>query len=241
VAAVRDEAIWRYELSRDPGSDYCHDLQVVETRDGVAVGLVAHLKMLLSGALVASLVELRDGVTWHETTGSVLRGLRTAGSAIAEREGELFRSLAFDLTSDHPLFRLAASQLPGIDRPFAWDVRLPDVEGFVRHVAPVLEQRLAGSVLSGYTGDLRMSFYRSGLHLRFVQGRLDTVEPWLPDPVWRADLAFPGQAFLYLLFGSRSLGQLEVAFPDCRARSDLARVLVETLFPVAPSVIWPIA
>jgi hypothetical protein len=85
-----------------------------------------------------------------------------------------------------------------------------------------------------------MTFYRSGLRLGLVEGRLAVIEPWLPAPVWQAKAAFPGQAFFYLLFGSRSLDQLETAFPDCRIRSDLTRVLIETLFPVLPSVVWPV-
>jgi hypothetical protein len=85
-----------------------------------------------------------------------------------------------------------------------------------------------------------MTFYRSGLRLGFVEGRLEAIEPWLPEPVWRAEAAFPGQSFLYLLFGSRSLPQLEMDFPDCRVRSDLARVLIETLFPDTPSAVWPV-
>ncbi|MEA2525085.1 MAG: hypothetical protein QOF73_2312 [Thermomicrobiales bacterium] len=241
VAALRDEMLWRYELTgRDPGSDYCHDLYVIETADGAPVGLIAYLKRLAEGSLFATLVELREGVPWKESAGPVLRFLRGAAEAIAARDGERLRSFGFVLTPDHPLRRLAASQLPQAGRPFAWDVRVGDLTRFLRHLAPVLEGRLAASDLAGYTGDLRMTFYRSGLCLEFAEGRLASITPWLPEPVWQAEVAFPGQAFLHLVFGSRSLEQLEVAFPDCRIRNDLSRVLFETLFPVVPSVIWPI-
>jgi hypothetical protein len=62
----------------------------------------------------------------------------------------------------------------------------------------------------------------------------------LPATVWRAEAAFPDRSFLYLLFGSRSTRDLERAFPDCRVRSDRARALLDTLFPVAPSIVWPV-
>jgi GNAT superfamily N-acetyltransferase len=241
VAAVRDETIWRYELTgRDPGSDYCHDLVVIETPDNARGGLVAHLNRLGHGSLIATLAELRDGAAWSNAAGAVLRYLRSTGEAFAERDGERLHTVGLDMIPDHPMLRLAASQLPRIGREFAWDVRVPDVGRFVRQVAPVLEGRLARSAMAGYSGDLRLTFYRSGLRLGFVEGRLGVVEPWLPEPVWQGEAALPGQAFLYLLFGSRSLEQIEVAFPDCRIRSDLARVLIETLFPRAPSVVWPI-
>lgn len=241
VAAMRDEALWQYELTgRDRGSDYVHDVFVVESHDGIPAGVVAHLNKLHRGGLYANLVELRDEGPWHEAVGPILRFLLAEGERIGSETGERFRALGFDLVPGHPMLRLGASQLPGVDRPFAWDVRVADLGRFLRRVAPALEERLARSILAGYTGELRTSSYRSGLRLGFVRGRLASVEPWLPEVVWQAEAAFPGNAFLYLLFGSRSLDELEAAFPDCRVRSDLTRVLLETLFPAAPSVIWPI-
>jgi GNAT superfamily N-acetyltransferase len=241
VAAVRDEAMWRYELTaRDPGSDYIHDVVVMETSDGMRAGLVAHLNKLHEGGLFSTLIEVRDGVPWSEATGAVLRYVRAAGERIAERDGERLRSVGFDLVPEHPLLRLAASRLPQIGREFAWDVRVADLCRVLPVIAPLLEGRLAASALSGFTGDLAVTFYRSGVRLTFEQGRLAVVEPWLPEVVWKAEAAFPGQTFLYLLFGARSLEQVEGMFPDCRIKSDVARVLVETLFPVAPSVIWPV-
>jgi GNAT superfamily N-acetyltransferase len=241
VAAVRDETLWRYELAgRDPGSDYVHDLIAIERRDGTPVGLLAHLNKLQAGALFSPLVELRDGVRWPEAVGPVLRFMRAIGKRFAARDGERFRMVGFDLVSGHPLLRLAASQLPRVGRAFAWDVRVADLCGFLRKIGPVLEKRLAVSDLAGFTGELTMTFYRAGLHLAFAEGRLETVAPWLPDVVWQGEAAFPGQAFLYLVFGSRSVEELERAFPDCRVRPDVTRVLIETLFPVAPSAIWPV-
>jgi hypothetical protein len=242
VAAVRDETIWRYELSgRHPGSDYVHDLVVIEMPDSRPVGVVAHLNNLRGGALFSTVVELRAGASWSGAVGPILRYARSTGEAYGARDGEQFRSFGFDLPSEHPLLRLAASQLPHVGKAFAWDVRVPDLSAFLGRVVPVLEGRLAASALAGYTGDLRLTFYRSGLRLGFVEGRLDHVVPWLPDVVWRAEAAFPGLTFLYLVFGSRSLRQIEEMFPDCRIQADLVRELIETLFPVMPSTIWPIA
>jgi hypothetical protein len=47
--------------------------------------------------------------------------------------------------------------------------------------------------------------------------------------------------FLQLLFGYRSLDELAYAFPDCVARNDGARLLLDTLFPKQASNIWPVA
>jgi hypothetical protein len=241
IATVRDEALWRYELTaRDPGSDYVHDVFVIESIAGVRSGFVSHLNKLQGGDLYGNLMAVDEGVSWTDVTSPVLRFLRSRGEALAARDGQQLRSLGFDLTPAHPFLRLAASQLPRERRAFSWDVRVPDVPKFLRQIRPVLEERLAESDFAGYTGQLPITFYRSGLRIEFIKGRLEAIEPWLPDPVWQTEAAFPGHSFLYLLFGSRSLQQLESAFPDCRIRSDLTRVLIETLFPVSPSVIWPI-
>jgi hypothetical protein len=51
---------------------------------------------------------------------------------------------------------------------------------------------------------------------------------------------FPDLTFLQLLFGHRSLDELEAAFPDCVTRGQEPRALLQTLFPKAPSKVWPI-
>jgi hypothetical protein len=51
----------------------------------------------------------------------------------------------------------------------------------VRRIASVLEQRLERSVARGYSGELLLSFYRSGVRLYFDQGRLTRVEPFTPS------------------------------------------------------------
>ena len=52
---------------------------------------------------------------------------------------------------------------------------------------------------------------------------------WIPDLV-----------FLKMLFGYRSLEDLEYAFPDCIVSSQEARVLLDILFPRQISQVWAI-
>jgi hypothetical protein len=78
----------------------------------------------------------------------------------------------------------------------------------MQHIAVVLEQRLAQSILIGHTGEEKLSFYRDGLRLIFEQGRLKAIEPWQPEQ-WAEDAAFPDLTFLQLLMGYRSLEELQ--------------------------------
>ena len=54
------------------------------------------------------------------------------------------------------------------------------------------------------------------------------------------DTLIPGLAFLKMLFGYRSLEDLEYAFPDCIVSSEEARGLLDVLFPKQISHLWGI-
>jgi hypothetical protein len=125
--------------------------------------------------------------------------------------------------------------------PYAWYLRVPDLQGFILTIAPLLEARLADSALTGYSGELKLSFYRTGLRLGFVDGRCSLIEPWKPSPQGHSgDALFPGLTFLQLLFGYRSLNELKYAFPDCSTHGDQAPALLEILFPRQASNLWAI-
>jgi hypothetical protein len=47
--------------------------------------------------------------------------------------------------------------------------------------------------------------------------------------------------FLQLLFGYRSLEELEYAFADCYSETPEAAVLLNVLFPKQASNVWPLA
>jgi predicted N-acetyltransferase YhbS len=240
LAAIRDEALWRYELSRERGSDYIHDIVVIESESGNPVGVLAHLNQIQRGTLSTTLVEIREDIGWENAAEPILRFLRARAEAIGRPSGESYPSLGFELVSDHPLLRLADSRLPTTGRPFAWYVRVPNVVAFLQAIAPVFERRLASSFLAGYSGVFEMSLFQTGYKIKFDRGRIATIEPWLPASIFRTDAAIPQNAFLYLLFGARTLTEVESAYPDCRIKTDLGRVMVETLFPRRHSVIWPI-
>ena len=56
-----------------------------------------------------------------------------------------------------------------------------------------------------------------------------------------ADASFPDLTFLQLLFGHRSLAELEEWFDDCLVGSDETRLALEGLFPREHSAVWPLA
>lgn len=243
VACVRDDAVWRYELKgRDPASGFKLELRVIETASGEPVGYLIHRPSLSRGELVVTGYELRPGTSWVAVTPSVVRYLRATAEGQAERDGKgEFGTYGFWLGVDHPVYHACPRYMPRATRPYAWYVRVPDLPDFLRTIALALERRLESSLLAGHSGSLELSFYRSGLRLAFDGGRIAAVEPWSPTPEKRGDARFPDLTFLQLLFGYRTLGELEYAFADCRANDDGARALLDALFPKRPSVVWALA
>ncbi|NTV37874.1 MAG: GNAT family N-acetyltransferase, partial [Anaerolineales bacterium] len=126
-------------------------------------------------------------------------------------------------------------KLPRLRDPYAWFIRVPDLPKFMRQIAPALERRIAESAIVGYSGEVKVSFYRSGLRLGLEKGKLTSAEAWMPQPDERGDAAFPDLSFLQLVFGYRTFEELEQSYADCWYNNDEARVLLSTLFPKKPS------
>jgi hypothetical protein len=235
VAGVLDEALWRYELfGKSANRPKRLEWRVVETAAGEPVGYLAHTGGWFP-TLSVPMYELWPGVSWPAVTPSVMRYLVTrlpSPEALkAAPSWARSPSFTFDLGTYHPVYPPFVDRLPRPCRPGAWYMRVADLADFLRHIAPVLVQRLAKSAVAGHTGELEISFYRDGLRLNFEQGRLASVKRWLPDHPNFGDARFPDLTFLQLLFGYRSLEELEYAFADCGTRNDEVRALLDSLFP----------
>ena len=243
VACIRDAALWHYEIFGKSEQNLTRlEWRVVETADGEPLGYVGHgFKPDGDGRLHIPVFELKPGASWLAVAPSLLRYLKATGEAYAARDGKAFSGVYASLGPDHPFLAAVRSRLPKIAPPYAWYLRVPDLSAFLRHIAPVLEERLARSITPGYTGELKLSFYRQGIRLTFDDGRIADVTAWRPSHEDSGSAAFPGLTFLQLLFGYRTLDELQAAFTDCWVEDDDARALIEALFPKLPSAVWPVS
>jgi len=251
VSVPRDAALWRYELTgKRADSAARREIRILE-RDGEPVGYLLHVIELWAGALSVTGFEVKPGVSWREAWVPALHFLFEAGDGLAGGGGRCIALSFWLLGAEHPLYRVYRFQER--DDGYAWYARVPDVAGFLAAVAPALERRLAGSVCAGHTGVLTLRFDRAGVRVTLQRGEVAGVESWQPDITVRGlefgrpssdprrPLAmFPDLIFLQLLFGFRSLAELEVAFPDCVVRTNEARALLNALFPKAPSDVWAV-
>jgi hypothetical protein len=240
VTAVRDGTLWAYELS-GRGERRQRQVRVIERGDGQPVGFLDHYRTIWGRHLEVIVYELAVGISWLAVTPSVLRYLRSTGDDYAGRDGsEPFDGISMRFGTDHPVYRAIPRLLPQRNPDYAWYLRVPDLPAFLRRIAPVLEQRLAESIAPGHSGELKIGFYDDGLRLVFETGRLATVEPW-SSPQAEGDAArFPPLTFLQLLFGYRSLSELEYAAADITGYNDESQALLDALFPKRPSHVVPI-
>jgi len=238
VTAKIDTDYWRWVLDgQNPESgEGWRTLMIERAADGEVVGMVRISRVRWNAAALGVFgVATEPNVPMTAVMPSVLRGLAALMPEVplspSAKPAEPAR-LVFVLGRHHPAYDALGHDLAvKIDPPYAWYVRVPDLPRFIRHIAPALERRLAGSALSGYTGELKLDFYRGGLRLAFEKGKLTAAEPWR-RPVWGDERSggFPPLVFLQLLFGRRSLDELRYAYPDVWANDEPALVL-KTLFP----------
>ena len=245
VNCFRDTTLWQYELNgKSDKNDSRSELRIIETAAGEPIGFLVHPTQNWGNVLVATQYEIKPGYPWSKVTPSVIRYLHATGWELAAREGKQanYDGFGFWLGREHPVYEILHNSLPHIRKPYAWYIRVPDITNFVRYVSPVLEEHLAESSFAGYTGELRITFYQSGLSLKIERGQLVKVENYRPSPVGETgDAGFPGLTFLQLLFGYRTLEELGYAFADCWYENDEVFGLLNALCPKRPCNLWPVS
>ena len=238
LTCVRDEAFWRFEINGRHGfSTVGRPLQIVESRERGRLMVFNCVPILLDGGHTwTTMCEAAPGVGFEAPlVDAMFARLIELGRAFEKQGGDPLAGALLVIGDEHPLYG-ALSELPiETRRPYAWYLRVPDLAAFLLHVAPALANRLAGGPFAAWSGHLELSRYVDGVRLRFEDGHITAAEAWRPATDDRGDAAFPDWTFLHLLFGHRSLAELEHAFPDCQLFESERRPLLEALFPIAPA------
>lgn len=232
ISAVRDEAHWQNELfGKSKANVNRSDLRVIESQEGQPVGYLAHPGYAWGSMMALTSYELAEGVSYLAVTPSVIRYLWNTGQEYAGAREKTLNAFGFWLGGNHPAYQGAAGRLVFDRKPYAYYVRVPDLPAFLCRIGPVLEQRLKASPCDGYNGELKIGFYREGVRMVFDKGRLAEVKSWKPKIKEDEGMAaFPNLTFLQLVFGYRTLAEIQHAYADCWS-GDETRVVLETLFP----------
>ncbi len=218
--------------------------QLIQDTSGNPKGfLVCRAKRWWRGLNVFAL-EFVQGANIQAIMPSVLRWLHAYGLQMAtgKKDTEPLGEIHFNLGGEHPVYDALGNLLVTPSTPpYPWYIRVPDLPAFLQHIAPVLEKRLAGSIAAGYTGEIKIDFYRDAIRMVFADGKLTTVVPW-QKPIYSPDagVGFPPLVFLKLLFCYRSLDDLRQNYADVWANNDTAQLL-NILFPKQHSRVFMFA
>lgn len=242
ITLQRDEEYWRYVMHSISEGSYLHsEFAIIETPDGQRIGTFIHGSKLSGGAIKVTLYELTAGVRWAAVTPTVLRYIGKKGNEYEARGSKVpFGAFVFELGDTHPAYGVIMSKLPRKVPNYTYFMRVPDVAAFLRHVAPVLEKRVAESIFEGHTGELKFNFYRSAFKMTFAEGKVG-AESYTPAHQDDGDLFFPNYTFLHLLFAHLELDDIERVYPDCWAANDEVRALTKVLFPRRDSLATPLS
>ncbi len=242
VACLWTPELLAYELNGKLEFDVNRlTIYIITDTAGEPVGFFTHPVNLWDFRLAATSYELKPGVSWLEVTPCVARCLWEKGQVIAQRDGVTCLGFSLGLGEAHPAYQVFSHRQPGYRQPYAWYMRVPDLPVFLNRVSKALERRLKKSPCCGYSGDLVISFYRSGLKITIEKGLIKEVLPLGATELKDPGAAFPNLTFLQLVFGYRSLDEIKYAYADCFADNDRAAPLLNALFPRSPSDIWPVS
>ena len=213
---------------------------IVDEAEGVC-GYVIATRMAWRDGFNVMAIGTAPGVALAAVLPSVLRALaEVAATAPRRPKADAPATLLFSMGRGHRVYEALGDVLPPAPRrPYGWYVRMPNVPAFLRRITPVLEERLRQSVVTGYSGEVRLDFYRGGLRLVLRKGRMEHVEEWRRGAWDKADAGCPPLVFLQLLFGYRDLDELRDIFCDVWADTT-AVPLLRALFPVQPSWVVPL-
>jgi hypothetical protein len=244
VSTRIDERYWRFMIAhdrRESGEGWRTQL-ILDAGDRPRGYVLTRLTRWADAIAVCGLA-VEPGIALVAVLPTVLRALRAQADSLLSTKPDMPSptNIRFTLGRAHPVYAaLGDSLATKYQPPYAWYIRVPDLPGFIRHIAPVLEARLSISAMAGYSGGTRLDFYQGGLRLAFEGGRLEAAEDWRAA-VWgpRPQGGFPPLVFLQLLFGHRSLDELRHAFPDVRS-NDEAAALLNALFPAQLSWVLPL-
>lgn len=246
-AALRTDVEWKYEMSgRSRENTRRREWLIVEDLNGNRIGYVQYLPCLAVPRIPLFRiyqVELKKGVGYLNLMPGLLRALWEKGMSMV-RSGELpcveLKGLELALERNHPLYHVIPMDSLREIKPSPWYIRISDIAGFLRWMRPALEKHLIGTPAEGYSGDLKLNFYRSGIRMIFDRGLILSIDGWKPTEVWEGDARFPDSSFLHLACGWRRFVEMACCYPDCWGTHE-ASILLDSLFPSFHGKAWLLA
>lgn len=240
LSVVRPAEYWEYEmLHRNPESDCAHTYFMIVNQAGEAVGYVGLGTVALFERLSCVEYVVGEKSSYLATYDDVMRGIKAYAEEKFADSPPYYVRFDSGLYETMQVFWKKTSVSSVHPTNYAWYIRVVEHVKLIHDLKPVLEQRLKGSLANGYTGQLHIGFYRhDGLLIKFENGCIKDVSNEAPA-IDKEDAAFPYDMFLNVVFGHRTVSDLNAVLPDAYANRK-ATILLEALFPKQSSWIMPL-
>lgn len=120
------------------------------------------------------------------------------------------------------------------NRPYAWQVKIIDLPGYISKIKPVLEQRIENSEYMGLSRDITINFWKYAVKMKIEEGKIVSIERTFGEK--DRTIGLNPYAFMKLALGYKSRMELEKMYPDFRVQGDLGG-LIDVMFPKQSSYI----
>ncbi len=230
LTEVKSPEVWRYEaFGRSRSSFTCVEYQIIVDAQGQGVGYL-ELFVLLEGddEIRCSGYVVGAESSYLETFEDTMRGIKDWAQTTFNMAPPF---VIFGCGLHEAIDMLIEYSESGhvLKREYMWYIRVPQMIPFLKHIQPVLEQRLEGSGAQGYTGELKIGFYDlTGIRFAFERGKITGIEPISGKDGY--DISFPWHLFWNVVFGQHRPDEIREVLPDVWATGKGA-VLLEALFP----------
>jgi len=237
------DEVWKFEFDGyTDGSDGKFHWLIIEDKGGQPLGYVQHDHIFWGPVMDINFLALKPGVGYLNLLPHLIHGLwhiaqRKFVDDSFKHPTDDMRGLYMRLGREHPVYDAIGRDQMIKNPPYAWYVRVPNETTYLNMIKPQIEKQLQESVVgSGFTGELKLNFYRRGTHLKFQAGQLK-IENWQPPDGSTGDAHFPVNSFWSLMFGQKTASQLADEISDCWM-SRTARALLDCIFPPFTGQVW---
>ncbi|HCY85987.1 MAG TPA: hypothetical protein DHV36_12700 [Desulfobacteraceae bacterium] len=237
-SVYRSQAEWDYLLTHSRDTEYGSDFWILETPDG-SPRFYARVPLQGFGhGLILS--EVSEAIS-HDGFLALVRHLKALATQTEKPH------IRVNLHRQSPAGQMAQAMGAGVNRPYAWQIKIPDALSFLKRIRPVLELRLAAGMFREYTGALRLDLYTEAIDLAIHRGKITIVRG--ADEDAGQTFCIPKDLIAPLVLGYRSWEELQHCRPDIfpanqhlrfkpAVQPDEAGLLTGTLFPKTRSWIY---
>ena len=223
VRSVRTKGIWRMQLTTGTYGGELYEANVF-TRGGEIAGYFRYVVDDEKKTINIRELGISENVSVEEIAATIRKQASEKG----------LTELKTGLSHLDEFSRYLISRGAKTNRPYAWQVKIIDLPGFISKIKPVLEQRIENSEYTGLSKDITINFWKYAVKMKIEEGKIVSIERAFGEK--DRTIGFNPYAFMKLALGYKSRMELEKMYPDFRVRGNLEG-LIDVMFPKQSSYI----